>query len=107
MGKTIYDIIDSTIKEIKNVEDYYQIYMDNGIINIYNPFKVYENTSIVSENFNKICNNKIIDVQYLEEEFIKIILENGYGIKISILDEDFSESEAINIYFDSGEIIVF
>lgn len=107
MTKNIFDIIGDTIRKIKCVEDYHQIFINRGIINIYNPFKLYKNNVIVDENLiYKVSNVKIADVQYVEEQFLKIILENEYGIKISLLNEDYCTPEAINIYFASGEIIV-
>ncbi len=108
MPKNIFDIIGATISQIKLIEDYYQIYMSKGIFNIYNPFEIYKNNSIVDKNIiYQLSNSKIIDLIYVDEQFIKIILANEYEIKISIVSEDYRAPEAITIFFNTGEIIAF
>ena len=98
-----------TITEIKRVHDYWQIYTDKGGININNPIvyikfnKRYELTNSI---IDAIIGKKIVRVKVKEFKFISLVMENKGELIISLLDDDYSCPEAMEIYLNSGEIIV-
>jgi hypothetical protein len=40
-NKSIYDLVGATISKVEKAEDYFQLIMDTGIMNIFNPVKCY------------------------------------------------------------------
>ncbi len=96
------------LNKIEKVEDYYQIYIETAIINVYNPMKIYDfNESVIlKKEWHKITERRISKIYYEESSFMEIELDNKNIIFISLLDDDYSSPEAIVFNFNSGKIIV-
>ncbi len=96
------------LNKIEKVEDYYQIYIETAVINVYNPMEIYDlnENVILKKEWHKINKRRILKIYYNESSFMKIELDNQNIIFISLLDDDYSSPEAIEVNFNSGKIIV-
>ena len=107
--KLIHDIINAKILNLEKIHDYLQLGTDKGTINIYNHSFYYENEcmyDISSLSEEKIKYHIIINAFYEELKHIKLELDNGIVMVVSIAEEDYLSPEAMNIHSCSGEIIV-
>lgn len=111
MLKTIQDLKDARIESFNQTYDYWQIFLDTSIINIYNPFKILDNDGnslqIDEKIQTKLVGLKIINIIDEPNKCIEFILNKNKKLVISIAKEDYSMPEALEINFKSGEFIVF
>ena len=107
MSKSIFNLVGTTIQKIDKVEDYFQLIMDTEIMNIFNPVTCYSSNDINKIELSNAIKKKIVNIEYETRMFIKIKLEDETYIEISLLEEDYTGPEAINLYYGSGEMIVF
>lgn len=97
----------STIKSIISIHDYWQIYLDIGVMNIYNPLYFYHDN--IKEPFSndlsgECAGQKITRIVFKDSEHISLKLSNKNFLVISLRDMDYTGPEAVVIY--SREIIV-
>ena len=107
MSKTVYDLVNATIKKVERVEDYFQLVMDSQVMNIFNPVTCYSSNKTNKVELSSAIKKKIVYIEYEERSFLKIHLEDQTFIKVSLLEEDYTGPEAISVHYDSGEVIVF
>lgn len=107
MSKSIFNLVGTTIQKVDRVEDYFQLIMDTEIMNIFNPVTSYTSNDINNIELINAIKKKIVNIEYETRMFLKIKLEDDTYIEISFLEEDYTGPEAINVYFGSGEVIVF
>lgn len=91
--------------------DYWQILVDNGCINIYNPAKYHhcengESCDLSEISTKDIINQTIIKIEAEEHNYVEFRLSNNNSICISIADNDYTGPEAYEVWLETGEIIV-
>jgi hypothetical protein len=106
MHGSILNICNTKIKEVKKTFDYWQLYTDEFTLNIYNPVKLFT-TQEYSTNLEDIINHLIVNIDVKDGEFFILELDNNKRIYVSLKYDDFVGPEAIEIWFKTGEIIVF
>lgn len=108
MMEEILQLKNKYINKIEKVEDYYQIYIETSIINVYNPMEIYDfnENEILKRDWHKINGKRISKIYFKESSFMKIELENRNIIFVSLLDNDYSSPEALVFHFNSGKTIV-
>jgi hypothetical protein len=100
-------MINSEIKDIIKVHDYWQIITDKVIINIYNPYiisnKIGEN---LKQPYEDLINIKIKNITYKDNVEYCIELFDGYCIKILLDNDSYVGSEALEICSNDSEFIM-
>lgn len=103
-------LVNSTVVKIIKIHDYWQMVLDIGVINCYNPIKhCSKKTSYPydSKYSNLYVGKKIKKVVCKDSEYLSLIFENQNRIVISLVEEDWEGPEAVSVNLNSGKIIVY
>jgi hypothetical protein len=95
----------AVITNVELVHDYFQIVSTKFILNIYNPFHVKYN-NITTNNHEMLLGKIIKTVELTEKKALVLELKDNIFICISLADYDYLGPEAVQITFNTGEIIV-
>jgi hypothetical protein len=111
MGKMINDMIGAKIQRLIDSGDYWQVITDNSTINVFNPAKYYisqGNCFEMNEVHDELLLNAVItDIEFETEKYLRIIINDKARLEISLNSDDYNGPEAISIYYNTGDIVVF
>lgn len=102
-------LVGATVDKIIKIHDYWQLILDIGVINCYNPIK--HNSRKTSCPFDYkysdlYVGKKVTNVIYKDLEYLTLVFENKSKIVISLAPEDWEVPEATVVNLSSGEMIV-
>ena len=110
MVNTLEYLYNTIVTDVIFIHDYIQIGIDNGGMSVYNPvfYKFNDVCSEIDKNFDisKLIGKSIIDSLFYENEYLSFVLDDMSEIKISLLPDDYTGPEALDINLKNGMIIV-
>lgn len=107
-------LVGTTINGLAFIHDYFQIFTDRGGMNINNPLSIFDKRDNKTKDITSmdiasiqalIQGENIVSVDFSEGKYVKFILNNDVQINVSLLDEDYTCPEAIDIRNDEAIII--
>ncbi|MBT3319134.1 MAG: hypothetical protein HN389_05100 [Clostridia bacterium] len=109
MRNTLRNLIGAEIKKIVKTHDYWQIELDIGGVNCYNPLYhcVKNNSHLFEADFcSEYIGKKIVKIVYKDKKHLTMKFGRKRKLVISLLDQDWAGPEAFSVHMISGATIV-